>query len=160
MVRSLLLLIHCKLTSKMQATTYGRHRQSIADIEHQLYTIFTSHPTSNINDAGEPVIPADALVDVFRAFSDEYDGVELMTADELDMLKALLASNPGLEVTPQILLGFIAEKTKHSPPRSPLTDEDVDLPDGRGRGSDRDYPDDDGQHHGNLNCTLQIRTMT
>ncbi len=31
------------------------------------------------------------------------------------MLQELLAQNPGLEVTPQILLGFIAEKTKSTP---------------------------------------------
>lgn len=35
------------------------------------------------------------------------------------MLKALLATNPGIEVTPQVLLQFIAEKTKHSPRESP-----------------------------------------
>ncbi|KAF8895970.1 hypothetical protein BD779DRAFT_1466017 [Infundibulicybe gibba] len=51
-----------------------------------------------------------------------------MSDDELVMLKSLIETNPGLEVTPQILLGFIAEKTKHSPPRSPLTSDDVDLP--------------------------------
>jgi hypothetical protein len=60
-----------------------------------------------------------------------------MNDDETSMLRQLLNANPGLEVTPNILLGFIAEKTKHSPPRSPLTDEDMDLP-GRGRSSDRE----------------------
>lgn len=84
------------------------------------------------------MIPADALVDVFKAFSDVYNGVQLMSTDETTMLQQLLTANPGLEVTPSILLGFIAEKTKHSPPRSPLTDEDVDLPGGRGRSSDRE----------------------
>ncbi|KAF9463946.1 hypothetical protein BDZ94DRAFT_1257839 [Collybia nuda] len=118
-------------------STYGRHRQSIADIEHELYNIFNQHPNSHLNDSGEPVIPADALVDVFKAFSDVYNGVQLMNDDETTMLRQLLNANPGLEVTPTILLGFIAEKTKHSPPRSPLTDEDMDLP-GRGRSSDRE----------------------
>lgn len=55
------------------------------------------------------------------------------------MLKALLKSNPGLEVTPQILLGFVAEKTKkQAPPRSPLLDDDLDLSASRGRSGDRD----------------------
>ena len=35
------------------------------------------------------------------------------------MLRALLASNPGIEVTPQVLLQFIAERTKNSPRESP-----------------------------------------
>ncbi|KAF9001588.1 hypothetical protein BDQ17DRAFT_1391057 [Cyathus striatus] len=92
-----------------QAAPYGRHRQSVVEIENELHNIFASHPESHINDSGEPVIPADSLVDVFRLLSDQ----------ELSMLKVLLASNPGLEVTPQILLQFIAEKTKSSPPLTP-----------------------------------------
>lgn len=78
---------------------------------------------------------------MFKAFSDVYNGVQLMNDDETSMLKHLIKSNPGLEVTPTILLGFIAEKTKHSPPRSPSTDEDNELP-GRGRSNDRE----DEQH--------------
>jgi hypothetical protein len=92
------------------------------------------------------VIPADALVDVLRAFSEIYDGVELMTDGETKMLNDLLRSNPGLEVTPAILVRFIAEKTKQSPPRSPQTDEEVDLP-GRGRTGDRD----NGHHRSSSN---------
>ena len=46
------------------------------------------------------------------------------------MLQKLLLANPGLEVTPQILLQFIAEKTKSSPPRSPGYEEEDDEYDG------------------------------
>ena len=126
---------------KAQSTRYaGRSRQSIADIEEHLNEIFSDHPNSHLNHNDEPVIPADALVDVFRAFSESYDGVELMTNDEMDLLKMLLLSNPGLEVTPQTLLGFIAEKTKHSPRESPKGSPhggDADLPE-RGRSAGRD----------------------
>ena len=87
------------------------------------------------------MIPADALVDVLRAFSEIYDGVELMTDGETKMLNDLLRSNPGLEVTPAILVRFIAEKTKQTPPRSPLTVAEADLP-GRGRTGDRDSQND------------------
>ena len=97
--------------------------QSLADIDQDLHTIFSHHPHSHLNDAGDPVIPADALVDVFQSFADIYNGIQLLSGDEMDMLKTLLASNPGLEVTPQILLDFIAEKAKVSAnaslPRSP-----------------------------------------
>ncbi|KAL0953116.1 hypothetical protein HGRIS_004385 [Hohenbuehelia grisea] len=105
---------------------YGRHRKSIADIEDQLLTIFNENPQSHINAAGEPVIPADHLVDVITAFSDTY-GLELMAPDELAMLKDLLESNPGLEVTPQVLVQFVAEKTRSTPPRSPGAPEDEAL---------------------------------
>ena len=96
--------------------------ESLADIDHDLHRIFTQHPNSHLNDAGDPVIPADALVDVFQAFADIYNGLQLLSSEEMDMLKALLASNPGLEVTPQILMDFIAEKTKHAPSGSPAND--------------------------------------
>ncbi|KAF8627304.1 hypothetical protein AX15_004444 [Amanita polypyramis BW_CC] len=52
-----------------------------------------------------------------------------MSSEEMDMLKALLASNPGLEVTPRILLDFIAEKTRHALPRSPSHDNAADHQD-------------------------------
>jgi hypothetical protein len=42
-----------------------------------------------------------------------------LSPEEVTMLQALLDSNPGLEVTPPMLLQFIAQKTKASPPRSP-----------------------------------------
>ena len=64
-----------------------------------------------------------------------------MTDSETKMLNDLLRSNPGLEVTPATLVRFIAEKTKQTPPRSPYTDAEADLP-GGGRIGDRDYNDD------------------
>ena len=107
--------------------SYGRNRQSIANIDDQLRTLFLDHPKSHINDSGEPAIPADALVDIFRSFSD-VSNTPLLSEDEFTLLKSLLAENAGLEVTPQILLQFIAEKTRASPPRSPNSDDDTQLP--------------------------------
>jgi hypothetical protein len=121
-------------------TSHGRNRQSIAEIEQELEDIFHKHPQSQLNASGEPAIPGECLVDVFRAFSEIYNGVELMDSDEMDMLKALLASNPGVEVTPQTLLQFIAARTKHSPRESPHSspnDSDPGLPDNRGRTEQR-----------------------
>ncbi|SRR6266550_6887609 len=102
--------------------------QSLADIDHDLHTIFTQHPDSHLNDAGDPVIPADALVDVFQSFADIYNGLQLLSSEEMNMLKALLASNPGLAVTPQILMDFIAEKTKHAPQDDNVANQDTERP--------------------------------
>ncbi|KIJ13485.1 hypothetical protein PAXINDRAFT_117256, partial [Paxillus involutus ATCC 200175] len=100
-------------------STYGRNRDSMSDIEQELIRLFSSHPLSRLNQAEEPTIPADALPDVIREFSELYTDVDLFTDSEMEMLRALLASNPGIEVTPQVLLQFIAERTKHSPRESP-----------------------------------------
>lgn len=44
------------------------------------------------------------------------------------MLRALLASNPGIEVTPQVLLQFIAERTRNSPRESPGKNQSEEQP--------------------------------
>ncbi|OAX32911.1 hypothetical protein K503DRAFT_869881 [Rhizopogon vinicolor AM-OR11-026] len=119
-------------------STFGRNRQSVADIEQELYDIFNNHPDSREDQSGQPEIPAGALVDVLRAFSEVYNGADLLNDEEMARLKELLANNPGLAVTPQILLQFIAEKTKHSPRESPHgspVEEDVTLTDDRRRNS-------------------------
>lgn len=64
-----------------------------------------------------------------------------MTREEEDQLTQVLASNPGLAVTPQVLLQFIAMRTTSSPRYSPegyppMTDHDFDQ---RGRSEERDY---------------------
>jgi hypothetical protein len=110
-----------------------------ADIESELYRIFADHRDSAKNESGEPTIPADALVDVFRAFSDLTNG-PLLSPEETEMLKMLLANNPGLEVTPSIILQFIAEKTRHSPSPSPDSSYDPqDLDFFRGRDLERSF---------------------
>ena len=83
--------------------------------------MFNSIPSSYRNQSDEPTIPADALPDVLRQFSLLY-GVELLTDNEMEMLRMLLATNQGIEVTPQVLLQFIAERTRHSPRGSPGKD--------------------------------------
>ena len=126
-----------------QPETYGRNRQSIADLEQELYDIFQDHPQCQFNDSNEPVIPGDALVDVLRTFSQGHNALELMTRDEEEQLTSLIASNPGLQVTPQVLIQFIAMQTTvsphHSPDDSPPQSSTAADFDERGRSEDRDY---------------------
>ncbi|KAI8969509.1 hypothetical protein BD414DRAFT_525819, partial [Trametes punicea] len=123
--------------------TYGRNRQSIADLEQEINELFQEHPESHLNESNEPVIPGDALVDVLRTFSRNHNSVELMTPDEEEQLTSLIASNPGLQVTPQVLLQFIAMQTtispRHSPQGSPPPDANSFAD--RGRSEERDYDD-------------------
>ncbi|KAF8972146.1 hypothetical protein BDZ97DRAFT_1783396 [Flammula alnicola] len=115
--------------------TYGRNRQSLVDIEIALYSIFEKRSDSHVNDAGEPVIPANAVVDVLDAFSDAYDGDPLMSDTEVGMFQKLLDDNPSFQVTPQMLLQFIAAKTKATPPRSPKNDGEIYNSDDEGERS-------------------------
>ena len=130
--------------ARIQTETYGRNRQSIADLEQELYDIFQDHPQCSYNETNEPVVPGDALVDVLRTFSHNHNAVELMTRDEEDQLTSLLASNPGVQVTPQVLIQFIAMQTtmspRHSPEGSPPPSSTAEADsDDRGRSEDRDY---------------------
>ena len=109
--------------------TYGRNRQSIADIEREIDELFRSHPQSTTNDDDDPVIPGHALVDILRTFSQNHDALELMTREEEEQLIQLVETNPGLAVTPQVLLAFIAQRTTASPGHSaegtPEADDDA-----------------------------------
>ncbi|KAH7921601.1 hypothetical protein BV22DRAFT_1049517 [Leucogyrophana mollusca] len=91
----------------------------------------------NTDTDGEFKSPADALVDVLRAFSDACNGVELLDDSEMDGLKRLLAANPTIQVTPHMLLQFVAARTDHSPDKSPrdelLHDDHLTMPPQRGR---------------------------
>jgi hypothetical protein len=59
-----------------------------------------------------------------------------MSGEEVAMFEALLKHNPGLEVTPQIILNFIEEKAKIHPPRSPgNSDDDTAAHKGHSRSS-------------------------
>ncbi|THH10043.1 hypothetical protein EW145_g1587 [Phellinidium pouzarii] len=95
--------------------TNSRNRDSVADLEEELYEIFTTHHESHANDSGEPAVPASALVDVIRIFGENHDGMKLLSDDEESKLDDLVSANPGLEVTPTILLGFLAVLTAQSP---------------------------------------------
>jgi hypothetical protein len=104
--------------------TYGRNRQSIANLEEELVELFRAHPKVILNNEDLPVIPGDALVDILRSFSQNHNSYELMTKDEEEQLVKLLEANPGIEVTPSILIQFIAQRTDTSnqdtsPERSP-----------------------------------------
>ncbi|KAF7332770.1 hypothetical protein MKEN_00160700 [Mycena kentingensis (nom. inval.)] len=111
---------------------YGRNRASVADLELELNNLFLEHPDAVTNENDEPVIPATALIDVFRSFAAD-NGAELLSEEEMGMFQALLETNPGLEVTPQLALGFIAQRTKSSPPATPgVSDEGM-----RGRQEER-----------------------
>ncbi|KAL1949543.1 hypothetical protein VTO73DRAFT_8424 [Trametes versicolor] len=127
----------------MAAETYGRNRQSIADLEQEINDIFEDHPQSHYNESNEPVIPGDALVDVLRTFSSNHNAVELMTREEEEQLTNLVTSNPGIQVTPQVLLQFIAMQTtlSPSPKQSPEGSPSPSAPafSDRGRSEDRDY---------------------
>ena len=65
-----------------------------------------------------------------------------MSGEEVAMFEALLKNNPGLEVTPQIILNFIEEKAKIHPPRSPgNSDDDTAAHQGHSRSSSVDSND-------------------
>ncbi|KAH8100862.1 hypothetical protein BXZ70DRAFT_133219 [Cristinia sonorae] len=128
----------------MDMNTYGRNRQSIADLEQELCEVFADHPQVTFNAEDQPVIPGDALVDILRTFSRNHDS-ELMNKEEERQLVALIQSNPGLAVTPQVLLQFIAMRTTISPRHSP----EGSPPEGHSSLNDRSTPedDDDDEYH-------------
>ena len=100
---------------------FGRHRQSIVDIEQELNDIFREHPQCHTDATGAPSLPAKCLSDVFDTYKEEY-GVELLAKDEKATFMQIVDESPGLEVTPDIILQLVAMRTsssnadEHSPP--------------------------------------------
>ncbi|KAL5504361.1 hypothetical protein ACEPAH_8435 [Sanghuangporus vaninii] len=117
----------------------NKNRDSVADLEQELYDLLETHHASHQNANGEPAVPASALPDVIRVFGEHHDGIELLTEDELARLNDVVSANPGLEVTPNILLGFIralAQAGASSRGEEPEVSED--------RGEDDDLADNSG----------------
>ncbi len=115
---------------------FGRHRQSIVDIEQELNDIFREHPHCHTDASGAPSLPARCLSDVFDTYKEEY-GVELLARDEKATFMQIVDESPGLEVTPDIILQLVAMRTSsgqnNSEEHSPIADEW-----NRGRGDERD----------------------
>ncbi|KAH9053804.1 hypothetical protein EDB87DRAFT_1649553 [Lactarius vividus] len=121
---------------------FGRHRQSIVDIEQELNDIFREHPQCHTDAAGANSLPARCLSDVFDTYKEEY-GVELLAKDEKATFMQIVDESPGLEVTPDIILQLVAMRTSSGPQtnpeeHSPIADEWT-----RGRADERDTH---GQH--------------
>ncbi|KAG7451386.1 uncharacterized protein BT62DRAFT_1071960 [Guyanagaster necrorhizus] len=117
---------------------YNQRRPSLPDIEATLQDIFNHHPLVTSTDAGDSAIPADALVGVLNSLSAVHNGFELMDSTEIAQLNDVLKDNPGLQVTPPLLVQFYADKTKqHVSSLSSSTYDAADLLEGRGRAQDR-----------------------
>ena len=115
---------------------FGRHRQSIVDIEQELHDIFRGHPQCSNNSEGVVSLPARCLADVFDTYQEEY-GVELLTKDEFASFMQILDVSPGLEATPDIILQLVAMRTSSS---QQIDSEDLSNAGwDRGRGDERDH---------------------
>lgn len=116
---------------------YGRNRLSITDIENDLHALIANHPRSHLNDDGEPVIPAEALVDIFTSYRDSHDNVELLSKEEEDMFLQFIRESPaGLEATTKVLVEFIAFRTASGdkPPENALSSDEGSESDSPHRG--------------------------
>ncbi|PBL03350.1 hypothetical protein ARMGADRAFT_910387, partial [Armillaria gallica] len=125
---------------------YDQRRLSIADIEATLQDIYNHHPLVTTTDAGDSAIPAGSLVDVLKSLSDVYNGFELMDSTEIAKLNDVLKDNPGLQVTPPLLVHFCGERIKqHAASLEPSTSDVADLSEGRGRSQDRTDSEDNSR---------------
>ncbi|KAH9957150.1 hypothetical protein BC827DRAFT_1227861 [Russula dissimulans] len=125
----------------MDDLNFGRHRQSIADIQQELHNIFRGHPQCYDNPQGLASLPARCLSDVFDTYREEY-GVELLTEDEMASFMQIVDASPDVEATPDTILQLVAMRTSSgqqiNPEDSPNSDDG-----NRGRADERD---DRGRH--------------
>lgn len=128
---------HASLTI-LTMKNFGRHRQSIVDIQQELRDIFRDHPQSYDNTEGVTSLPAKYLSDVFDTYKEEY-GVELLTEDEMAGFMQIVDASPSVEATPDTILQLVAMRTSSGQQLEPddiLSNTD-DL--NRGRADERDH---------------------
>ncbi|GJJ08355.1 hypothetical protein Clacol_002569 [Clathrus columnatus] len=114
----------------------GRRPESIVDIEETISEIFTNHPEAHFNNSDIPVIPAHSLPDVILELSARYE-VEVLSKDEQRQMELFVQDNPSIEVTPELLLSFVAQVTaKHSKSRTSPTNSSPEHSDRSDRGRD------------------------
>jgi hypothetical protein len=119
---------------------YGRNRLSIANIESDLQDLIAEHPRSHLNDEGEPVVPAEALVDILTSYRNAHNNVELLSKEEEEMFLQFIQMSPGLEATTKVLVEFIALRTasRDGAPESALSSDEGSESDSPHRGRRND----------------------
>ncbi|KAI0090985.1 hypothetical protein BDY19DRAFT_984049 [Irpex rosettiformis] len=116
--------------------TYGRNRQSMADIEEELLDLFHGHPKASSNSEGEPVIPGDAIIDILRSFSANHNHDGLLNKEEEAQLVLMTEANPDIQVTPSVLLQLILtlqQTSQQSTSEASSPNGAREVPIGRGR---------------------------
>ena len=128
------------LSSYTNMPLYGRNRLSIADIESDLHDLIAHHPRSHLNADGEPVVPAEALVDILTSYRSAHDNIELLSKEEEGMFLEFIRTSPGLEATTKVLVEFIAFRTASGDnlPESALSSDEGSESDSPHRGRRRD----------------------
>lgn len=88
------------------------NRDSVADLENELYDLFDSHHLSKQTENGEPIVPASALLDVIHTFGEYHDGIQLLSEEEEIQVTMFVEANPDIDVTPTLLLNFLRALTQ------------------------------------------------
>jgi hypothetical protein len=117
---------------------FGRHRQSIVDIQQELDDIFREHPQCYDNPEGVACLSARCLSDVFDTYREVY-GVELLTGNEMASFMQIVDASPDVEATPDTILQLVAMRTTSGQQIHP----EDHLPNAddwnRGRADERNY---------------------
>jgi hypothetical protein len=77
-----------------------------------LTELFASHPDAQTTPTGEYEVPITAIVPIIRALSEQRGVVLLQPTEEVEF-ETLAAGNPGLNVTPTMVMGFISQIADH-----------------------------------------------
>lgn len=99
--------------------TYGRNRDSLANIEENLELTFSEHYARTTNPEGEECVPVEVVPDIIISLAKFYNGRPILNNSEMDMLRTFTETNGSLLVTPAALVSLIAGLTKSSPSDSP-----------------------------------------
>ncbi|KZS92535.1 hypothetical protein SISNIDRAFT_550525 [Sistotremastrum niveocremeum HHB9708] len=94
---------------------YGRHRESVEDIEEELMDIFLSHPDAELNEHEVPDIPSAAVPSILKTWAEQHGSEDLLSEDELNQFMELLTTHSIDRVQPALIMGIVAVRGNDSP---------------------------------------------
>ena len=96
----------------------SNHTQKLDKVKAEINELFKNHPEAQNND-GVLSLPADALVAFLREILAKDPSSSIMSEHELDQFAHLLNEHPGINVTVDLLQGFVVERATATPEASP-----------------------------------------
>lgn len=133
-----------------ESNSYGRNRESLADLVEQLEEIFKLQPTVKKKPNGQLILPVSSIREVLKILFEQADLPQLTEEDEA-AIELVTSTNPDIELSPANLLEFVAQLTANIPnkerrlgaiPRKASPTNQAYVLGGRGRGHDRNHSSD------------------
>src|ERR1700761_2137676 len=114
---------------------FGRNRESVADIEHELHLLFLRNPNHWLQQDGVPLLRVNDIPGVLHQWAADHDMPDLLNDAELEQFVQLLDASAKDGVPPGMVMGLIAVRGKENMEMETNQPEQADSPSPEGHHS-------------------------